>query len=156
MKLLGTRNQGWGSRFMCWGLGEPISHVAIESKDGFVVHAHLLGGLRIDWYTDFRAKNKVVYELENPALGRETFAQLMVKHAGSGYDYWAFAYFTWRAILRKFFGRPLPRNNRWARRHAFLCTEWLTVLLGQGERSLITPYELIKEIAPEGALTKRK
>lgn len=133
---------------MRWGLNEPISHVAIELKNGFVVHAHLLGGLKIDWHTDFRKENEVVYELHSGVLPeKETVQDLLDAHAGSGYDYWAFAYFGWRALLRKFFGIPFPRENKWARRHAFLCTEWLTVLYGQQERAMITPYQLLKELS---------
>lgn len=148
MKVLGTRSDKWGSRFMRWGLEEPVSHVAVELSNGFIIHAHLLGGLQIDWARDFRRDNEVVYELETSMLPeRETVQALLDAHAGSGYDYWAFTYFGWRVILRKFFNIPLPRQNRWARRHAFMCTEWLTVLLGQGERAMITPFQLIKELA---------
>ena len=148
MNILGTRSTKWGSRFMCWGLGEPVSHVAVELDNGFVVHAHLLGGLRIDWGRDFRRNNQVVIELGADNIPeRETVQALLDAHAGSGYDYWAFAYFGWRALLRKCFGIPFPRENKWARRHAFLCTEWLSVLIFRQERAMITPYELLKELS---------
>lgn len=147
MKLLGTRSDKWGSRLLCWGLAEPVSHVAVELDNGFVVHAHLLGGLKIDWARDFRRNCEVVYELEADGPERETVQALLDAHAGSGYDYWAFTYFAWRALLRKVFGVPFPRTNRWARRHAFLCTEWLSILYYHEERAMITPYELLKEIS---------
>lgn len=149
MKVLGTRSDKWGSRLLCWGLGEPVSHVAVELANGFVVHAHLLGGLRIDWARDFRRHNEVVYELMGDGPERETVQALLDAHAGSGYDYWAFTYFVWRAVLRKYFGIPLPRENKWARRDAYLCTEWLSVLLYHEERSMLTPFELLCELDPD-------
>jgi hypothetical protein len=49
-------------------------------------------------------------------------ADIMDRYSGTDYDYSAFAYFSWRVILKKLFKIPFPTRNKLGKRKPPLCT----------------------------------
>ena len=114
------------SRFIQWGLGEPASHLAIETAD-WVYHSSI-GGVRRMSHPEFWSAHTLARGVRIPATDDEGAAlereldRLVDK---VDYDYGAFAYFAWRAALRKFLGIPFPIVNAGDRPAAMLCVELL-------------------------------
>lgn len=125
------------SRLIRWGLDEPVSHFAIVKpmrlpNSGIVLHQGF-GGFGIDWFPAWRKKNKIVYALTPAAqMTRQDWnldrSQILERYAGTEYDYNAIYYFGYRALLRKLFQIPLPKENLWSDDDEPLCTGVATLL----------------------------
>lgn len=156
MYLLFTRSNKLGSRFICWLLGEPMSHVAIQFTSGLVAHASMDSGLRLDWAKQFREDHNVkamITVAKPPAEELQVMTDLLDRYYKRGYDWQAVAYLGWRGLLRKLLGVPLPRTNPWDRKYLLYCTEWATIVLGMKVDPMMTPFELYRRLAsvPTGA-----
>lgn len=130
MKLLWVKGHAPLSKFIMWGLDEPVSHFAVLFNDSIVFHSDLTG-LHIQWYKSFLKTHDVVFELEySPSLQKEevVFQSIVDLNDGKGYDYGAFLYFAWRGVLKKFFKRPMPDKNPWGSKDRYLCDEVIQLL----------------------------
>lgn len=130
MKLLWVKSKLPLSKLIMWGLNEPCSHFAIMFDDKIVFHSNLTG-LHIVWAKSFLKSYDVVFEMnfDMPLEREEEMYQGVIDaHDGASYDYGAFAYFFWRAVLKKFFGKPLPEHNPWGSKDKFLCDEVVQLL----------------------------
>lgn len=150
MKIIFTKNKKLGSKFIRWGLEEPVSHVAILFDNGFILHSHI-NGVEPVWGKTFLESNEVVFSLsyrKQKSLNREMklMGELLNKYDKAEYDLGSLAYFVWRGFLRKFFNKPLPEENKWNNKKAFLCSGWATVLIKNKENDMITPYELYQRL----------
>ena len=125
MKLLFAKNNLPLSVAIRWALKEDCSHFAVEFDSKLVFHSNLVG-THIEWAKTFRTKNVIVHELEyDMPLEQEeqVYQDVLNAYDRRPYDWKALAYFTWRGLLRRFFGTPLPDTNKWASDLGDLCTE---------------------------------
>jgi len=112
-----------------WGLNGLSSHFAIAdysySDQGLVTHHNMLG-FQIDWLPEFLKHSKVVYALQpiekDKALFRKIRSAIGSEYADDVYDMPALAYFAGKVLQNKLLGSPIPRKNKWSRKHDPLCT----------------------------------
>jgi transcriptional regulator of met regulon len=124
MRIAFTRSNLPLSRFIRWGLRENVSHVVFIFDNKIVFHSNLTG-CHIEWYNTYKKKVEIVDELEfNLPLEveEEVYQSIIDKNDGKGYDYKAFLYFCYKAILHRFFGQPMPKTSNWGDKKRFICT----------------------------------
>lgn len=153
MKLIWVKGTTSFSKFIMWGLKEPVSHFAIVFDDKLVFHSDLLG-VRVAWYPTFLKTHEIVFQKDFPAATLETeedtYQKIITAFDGSGYDYKALLYFAWRGVLWRFFKRPFPDSNPWGSDKSFLCTEMAKVLpdwiipkdVKDKDLGIVSPYKL--------------
>lgn len=135
-----------------WGLDEPISHFAVVFDNSIVFHSDLTG-LHIQWFKTFLKTHEVVYELDySPGLEQEEaiYQGVLNAYDGRGYDYGAFVYFAWRALLKKLFNKPMPEKNPLGHKDRYLCDEVVQLLpdeicppaLKQMDLAMKSPYQV--------------
>ena len=106
------------------------SHMAVCNKrDGLVYH-FFFDGLRIETVQDFLGHATLVRAVTLPLefKQRNVFVTMFNKHIDAckyGYDYGAFVWWAWQALLTCVTGRSVPGRNEGGQRYAFLCTELL-------------------------------
>lgn len=159
MKLIFTRSTAPLSKLIRWAFNEPVSHFAVVFDNKFVIHSNLYG-VNLAWLNDFTKKSTIVYSIDMPLSlekEEEVYRSLLDNFCGEHYDYKAFLYFAYRALLFKLFKTPLPRTNPFNTR-GFLCTEMYGVLpkwlVPQPitDLSITTPFILYKRIYGENNL----
>lgn len=149
-----TKNSSILSKLIRWVFDEPCSHVVFVFDDKFVIHSNLLG-LQFNWFKSFKKKNEIVAQIKLPELStekeEEVYQALLEEYDGSEYDFKAFWYFAFHALMFKLFKTPMPKLNP-KNASGFLCTEiygtlpeWLVPKLNE-DLSIITPYQLYKSI----------
>lgn len=159
MKLIWTKSTLPLSLLIRYGLNEPVSHFGIVFDNGIVFHSNLLG-THIEWYHTFTKHCTVVYEREYAMTldgEEEIFQKILNTYDDMGYDFGAFGYFCYRALLYRTLGKPFPAKNDWQSSDKFLCTELATVLpdsvvsakIKSQDLSIISPYRLYMEISEE-------
>lgn len=159
MKLIWTRSTLPLSVLIRKGLGEPVSHFGIVFDNGIVFHSNLLG-THIEWYGAFSKHCEIVFQKEyNLTLDDEEaiFQSILNTYDDKGYDYGAFFYFCWRALLYRTLGKPFPARNEWNSGNKFLCTELAGTLpdamvsakIKAQDLSIISPYRLYQEMSEE-------
>ena len=142
MKLLFTRRKKLD--IICWGLGEPVSHVGILLANGKVLHSDIRG-TRVEHIKDFLKNRELVYDLE--FIGDESNTNNIVcRVRNTVYDFLSFSYFTWRAFLRKLFKIPFPKHNRFDVPGVFLCVELAVAFIGEDTSTMLTPFDLYCEL----------
>ena len=130
MKIVWVRSNKLFSKLIMWVLEEPVSHMAIVFDNKIVFHADLMG-VRLAWYPTFLKTHQVVEEIDFDLSlqdEEEVYQSIITANDGKPYDYGAFAYFTYRGLLRKCFGTPLPEKNPWGSEDRYLCDEMVEVL----------------------------
>lgn len=147
MKIIFTKGNSILSKLICWGLNEPVSHVAFVFDDKIVFHSNLLG-LHIEWFNTFKKKCQIIFEIDyNTDLENEEdiYQEVISINDGKSYDFAAFFYFIWRGFLYKFFNKPIPIVNKWNNEHQDLCVEVIRYFNKQlpiKDLSIISPYKL--------------
>lgn len=129
MTLIWTKSDLPLSKFIRWGLREPVSHFAIvfdEDEDGrgIVFQSNLLG-TQINWYNTFKKHVEIVYKLQYDLPLEEEekiFQGILDQYDGKPYDWRAFLYFIWRGLLFRILKIPFPSANLWEQPGAFLCS----------------------------------
>lgn len=130
MKIVWVKGSAPLSKFIMWGLSEPVSHMAIVFDNKIVFHADLLG-VRLAWYPTFLKNHEIVFEKKYDLTlekEEEVYQSIITANDGKGYDYGAFLYFMWRGFLRKCFKVPMPETNPWGSKDRYLCDEMVEVL----------------------------
>ena len=108
-----------------WGLQEPVSHAVFIFNDYFAVHSDLLG-VHLTTIDKIKKADTIVYTLNYALTPEEEFAtlkRLLTSALGEPYDFGAFFYFIWRALLKRVFGKPLPTKNLFQIDDMLMCTE---------------------------------
>jgi hypothetical protein len=153
MKVLVTRNKLPLSKLICWGFGDPASHLSLEF-DGKIVAESNLWGNHIRWAVPFRKANDVVAEIDLPMTLQEEEAVYLNLHEreGRGYDFLTFFYIGWLIIRYKLLGHAIPEqiNDQWA--NADICTEVAkalpaSVLEYDNSKAFTRPYAVFTAIA---------
>lgn len=159
MKLIWVSGTLPLSKFIMWGLKEPVSHFAIVFDDKIVFHSDLTG-VHISWYNTFLKSHTVVFELDHSdaalELQEQVYQNIINQYDGKWYDYGAFLYFIWRGTLKRFFGKAMPEKNPWGSKSGFLCTEMIQTLpdemipapIKAADLSMKSPYELWLMLQP--------
>ena len=147
--LLFTKSPKWGSRLIRWALNEPVSHVAVFIGGGvdLVVHSKFYGGVDIDTIKTFQKHNQILYQIDLP-FSQKTYDELLSLEE-KPYDYSAFLWLGWRAILRKLFGVKVPAIDPLNAKGCFICTEVANVVLyylGCDVVPNATPMEIYKKM----------
>lgn len=130
VQLLFTSKQAFGSRTISWATGSVASHMAVHLVRERLVYHFMPDGLTIDNAVDFMRTHTVVQAIDLPLTADQrqvfvpTFIGLAPKHTYQ-YDYAAFAWWGWQALVTKLTGRAVPVRNKSNRRYGFLCTELL-------------------------------
>ncbi len=145
MRLLFTKSNKIGSKLICWGLNEPVSHVAMEDS-GIVLHSRG-SGVDFDSYTNFIKINTVVEEIELKDFTFKDLAALGDRYEGSHYDFKGLCYFIYIGAQRKLFDVDFPIKSRYNIPGAYLCTELVSLYLLGYEDNLITPYGLYLKLS---------
>ena len=159
MKLLFVTGKLPLSKLITWGLDEPVSHFAILFDDKLVFHSDMLG-VRISWLDGFLKTHSIVHEIEHvlPLEEEEAIYKAVIsKYDGKMYDYTGFAYFVWRGVLKKFFGKAIPDHNPWGAKKGFLCTEMAATLpdsivpaeIKSKDLGIFSPYRLWLTLNPQ-------
>lgn len=170
MLFLFTKSDNIGSNLIQWGLDEGCSHFAMcfdETPDGYgiVLHSSLMG-VSLAWFHDFIKTHQIVYCLKPKVTFDEegAYRAIVDRFYGRPYDYKAFCYWVWRGLLRKYFGRKYPIQNKWGDQRDFLCTEIAKALqlssclcfdVGLQDVSdlgMISPFQLYKMMALSSSL----
>ena len=152
IKLCFTRSNTVGSKIIQSVLEEPVSHVCFMT-DNAVIHSNFLG-VHIDFKQRFLTKNEIVYEIPLEYSDLAERIRYIVQFYRR-YDYGAFIYFSWRAVLRRLFNVPLPQKNLLNARNAYLCTEFATMVLKNQEHGILSPYQLYQKLTEKGGLDGR-
>lgn len=127
IRVVAVRSKKFGSKFIAWGLGEKASHLAIQISDT-VFHSELKGVHSDDVKTFTDAHEIVDEKILNQTYAAEVMLLGSMRTIAAQeykYDVGAFVYFTWRAALKKFFGRPFPFVSVGDADDQFLCVELL-------------------------------
>ena len=130
-----TRSSKLGSHLIRAVTGETVSHCVIE-KGGMVLHSTFLG-LKLVLLRVFLKENSIVYTLSG-VKSPTGIAYLLDKYWEARYDYRAFLALGLRLLSPKLASKVDIRGLT----GSFLCTEFVSVALGEGEDSEITPYKL--------------
>lgn len=140
------------SRAIRWTFREPASHVALVfDNDLWLVQSNLLG-MNIRIFRPFIKKHRIIDSIEyslDLQKEEELFQSVIHLTAEQEYDWPGFLYFSWRGVLFRFFGRPLPETNALGRDEMNLCTEmvgrlpeWLTGIPKGTDLGIMTPWRL--------------
>lgn len=137
-----------------WLLGEDCSHFALvfdTPAGGLLFESNLLG-THPKFYKTELASTTLVHEVPLPlSVGDEdaVWDAVVARFDGRGYDWGAFFYFAWRAVLKKLLGLPLPMKNPWAKPGTELCVEvfqavkkYTTLKNVPLDLSMTSPHEL--------------
>lgn len=147
MKIVFTKSNNIFSKLIRFFLNEPVSHMAIVFDEKIVFQSNLLG-VSIAWYETFKKKNDVVYEFDfNTVLEKEEelYQNVITVNDEKDYDFAAFFYFSWRAILYKFFKIPIPRFNKFNNINQYLCIEILKFFkkdIDSNELAMLSPFQV--------------
>lgn len=143
MKILFVRGSSPLSWVICKLTKEDVSHCAVEI-DEWVLHSNFYG-VHWDSKIEFQDKCTVLHQLEVPN-NYERVVDLSAHYSGHrNYDFGGLLYLGVRLLLRVI-GIHLPKKNLWQMTGMFLCTEWVTEVLGDTEDSEITPFKLWEKL----------
>lgn len=130
MKVVFTKSNLPVSKLICWGLDEPVSHLAFVFDNKFVIQSSFFG-VELQWLNTFIKHNDIIQMIEIPlTLEKEevVYRSIIDNFDDSAYDYQFFFYLFWNGLLRKLFGKPLPNYNPYSNNGQFICFELLDVL----------------------------
>lgn len=121
---------------------EPVSHCAIQYKE-WIIHSNLLG---VRALPANKFSNQIQYSV--PAeVSLNGLVEALVAHGRASYDFGAILFL----FLRLIFPRFVPKKNLWQSSGMFMCTEWVTQVLGGEADSMITCMKLYKKLSDKQA-----
>lgn len=152
MKLIWTKNNLPLSVLIRWGLKEPVSHFAIVFDDKIAFHSNL-AGCNVEWFSEFKKHSEVFLEIDKYLpieIEEKVYQSIIDKNVEKTYDFGAFLYFLWRGILFRFFGKQIPKLNKWSNNNQLICTglaselpkEHFPELEGVLDTEMLSPYQL--------------
>lgn len=158
MRFVGSRSNTIGSKLIQWATGSKSSHVLIVFDDQLVIHSKLMTGVDLEWFTSWKKKNEIVWNIYLPLpleKQEEIYQHILNEYDDKDYDYLAFLYWPIALIKHRFFKVPWPSHNPWGTQQGLLCTGlyaklpvWLVGQFEEGRLEMTTPDklgEIIKE-----------
>ena len=168
MKLIWTRSKSPLSVLIRWALGTDCSHFAFvfnSPSGGLMFEANLLG-THPRFFKNALKHMEVVHQIdvELPlAMEDKVWDTIVDELDGKGYDFKAFIYFSWRALLLKIFKRPLPDKNKWQDPSRPLCVAIVNAVQHIGiklpddfDPEMRSPHDLLTMIESVIAANKAK
>lgn len=138
-----TRNELQGSKLISKATKrefqkkeEVPSHFAIIFDDRWVFHSNFANGVHIEPYKHFIKRNKILKAFKDKnccMTGQECneFQDHLIEVAyGSGYDWFAIAYLSYRIGLNYTFNVDIPEKNKWESSRKWFCNELFELKLG--------------------------
>lgn len=117
--------------------GEDCAHMALlfesRSGGGVVFEANLLGTHPAFYKTWMKRGRRIVHSIEfqTTLVWEDAVWEAWVeKFDGRGYDFGGVLYLGLAKLMKRWFNRPLPKKNRWAKRQAFFCDEIYQLVSG--------------------------
>lgn len=150
IRILGTTRDNFFSNSIRNLTGEPISHVAVELFNTFIIHSNLKG-VNIQSSVSFWKENQIVIELkpiyciEKNEI-RQKINDMMEKYERASYDFGAFIYLGIYFFLRSKLKISLPKKNLWQSTGMFICSEWTSQWVNEREDSMLTPWKFIQKL----------
>ena len=144
-KLIGSRLTSWGTRNEWQKTEDTPSHFCIVFGKYLIIESTLKEGVRLNYLPTFKKHNKIIASLKPECEGGKycTKIEVMLEAAhGRKYDYPAIIYFGWRVILKRLFGLPFPRQNKFNSAKHFFCNELYTIITGEN-MSMQSPNSLL-------------
>lgn len=139
--ILFTKGNHWWSDVICSVLAEPVSHVSVLRGDT-VYHSDLLG-VRHEPLSKFLERQEKVIYVSVGRIGNLEYKY--AKYSHYQYDILSMLFIGLSFLTRRFLGIPLPKSNLWNITGMYICTEWVTSVLGKVD-SMITPWGLYKKL----------
>lgn len=144
------------SKLIIWGTNSKSSHFLTVFDQKFLIHSNFLG-VHPKWYNTFLKSNEIVESVEIECgleLEERIYKSLLDIEDSKGYDFPALIYWFYRGFLRKFFGIPVPKSNKWASSKLLLCLAIYGKLpyevtgskIDEDELEMMTPDELMSII----------
>jgi hypothetical protein len=134
MQILFTKSNSILSRLIRKVTREPVSHCAI-ANDQWVIHSNLYG-VHVELSSTFNRHTEVVYSV-NISDDRSKLMSCLARNEQKFWDVGAALYLGLRCLIP-----ILPKKNLWQSSNMYLCTEWVTEVVGEVQDSEITPYKL--------------
>lgn len=131
IRVWAVRSERFASKLIRFGLKQDASHLA-SGISGFVFHSSIHGVEKLAhdafWYGKY--PNTIARFVELPATleQEKLIAEKLTPYYEQGYDWKAFAYFSWRCLLRLTLRIPLPKKGT-DNAEEFLCVEALYIFL---------------------------
>jgi hypothetical protein len=150
-----------GSQLIRWGLGEKASHLAIEVGN-LVFHSELKGVNSVPANAFWANHHWVDQAPISTRVDWDGFLQdRLQKIVKTPYDQPAFAFFAWRAALRKFAGVPFPKVNYLDSPKALICVEMVKAFddayaAVTGRKPVMEPGESFAIMSPLDAVAYAK
>lgn len=141
MRILFTRSNKIVSRLIRRVTKEPVSHCALQIGET-VVHANFIGVHPESFYSFTKGGVEIVATIELPDDYKKMF-HLACAGWGKQYDFGAMFYLMARALIPW-----LPKKNLWQSSGMYLCSEWVSEAMGEGD-AMITPHKLYLKLKDE-------
>lgn len=128
MKLIWTKSSLPLSVFIRWGLNTDCSHFAIvfDSPAGGLMFESNLLGTHPKFFKTALKEMTVVHEIDvivSTEVEDKIWDIVVDKYDHQPYNYLAFFYFCYRAILNRVFRIPFPINGLYTKSNGDLCTQ---------------------------------
>jgi hypothetical protein len=157
-----TTNEKFYSKLLRWLFKEPVSHVGIclypTGAIPIVVDCTKPYG-KLYGFNPWKKKHEPIYAVQIPLAPSDEldcFEKVAMRSVGRLYDFEAYFYGFYWAILWRFFGFTLPKQNKLSNHDKDLCTEIFNpikvTLQNYGidlfgiDLASVTPHMLAKEI----------
>jgi hypothetical protein len=146
MNIIFTRSNNLISKLICAITKEPFSHVAISPFPECVLHSTFTGVNFISMGRFLAAHSTVIpVRVDIPY---EAILPIVHKNGKALYDFKALLFVGAMLLLRRWFPKLVPKQNLWQTSGMYMCTEFVTLILGEVD-SMITPYQLYVKLTTE-------
>lgn len=158
-----SRNEKIGSKVIRWGTAEKGEHPDEVPSHYFmiffrkiVLESRLESGVRITYWGAFLKKNTIIKlfvpagEAEKREKRGRMFSRILENTYGKAYDFMAVLYYSYRILLKKWFGKKMPKKNKWNHEDKFFCDEIYSEVSGE-DMSMKSPNDLMKYMSANPA-----
>ena len=146
--MLFTKSSKIGSSIIQWVTGEPVSHVAYEIDERIVFHSNFKG-CHVEFRNSFLRSAEVVnsIKIEASLQTEERIYESISWISGKPYDFKALFYFAYCLMMKKCFGKPLPKRNLLNTNNSYFCVETWSALgpilnIAISDLDMTTPHQL--------------
>jgi len=146
-----SRLVSWGTRRKGQKIADVPSHVGFLFFDSIMIDSTLTSGVKESTYDKFKDKYRIVSVVDLDITESYTYRYLENARSrilGSGYDWIAITYYSYRVVLHKFFNIPIPKKNKMNVANNYFCTEVMQVITGT-DYSIVSPNDLMIELTYE-------
>lgn len=152
-----SKNNKIGSRFIAWGtkhltpeIKDTPSHIAVLINERWVHESTLETGVRVISYKKWLEINKEVAKVRCAQEYREynEIKEIYRSIQNKDYDWLGVLYLGIHVCLNKFFGKKLPKTNKWQKDNKYFCSEAAEKLTGIPSTGMETPTQFLRKLLP--------